>query len=225
MNGTNFFTEKFNRLSAEEIENYHKTVFLEMDGNFVMQTRLEYYGDKLKFLGKDVTIGRRVTFRNPEFISIGDKVTIGDGCVLIAAGPGGITLDEGATLKYGVYLDSESKDEGYIHIGKEVYIGTGCCLHGHKGLEIGDHSLLAQNITITPYSHEYRDRSKIIHAQGGHSRKVTIGRDCYLGMEVCVLYSADIGEGSVIGAGSTVVKSIPPFSVAVGTPARVIKER
>ena len=44
-------------------------------------------------------------------------------------------------------------------------------------------------------------------------------------MNVCILYSADIGEGSVIGSGAVVVKSIPPYSVAVGNPAKVIKIR
>jgi acetyltransferase-like isoleucine patch superfamily enzyme len=44
-------------------------------------------------------------------------------------------------------------------------------------------------------------------------------------MGVCIMYSGDIGDGSVIGAGSVVVKPIPPYSVAVGNPAKVIKER
>jgi acetyltransferase-like isoleucine patch superfamily enzyme len=80
-------------------------------------------------------------------------------------------------------------------------------------------------ITITPYSHKFEDVDKTIISQGGHSRKMTIGRDCYLGMNVSVVYSADIGEGSVIGAGSVVVKTIPPFSVAVGVPAKVMRKR
>lgn len=65
----------------------------------------------------------------------------------------------------------------------------------------------------------------LIIRQGGNTRKVTVGRDCYIGMNVCILYSADIGEGSVIGSGAVVVKSIPPYSVAVGNPAKVIKIR
>ena len=44
-------------------------------------------------------------------------------------------------------------------------------------------------------------------------------------MNVCVLYSADIGEGSVVGSGAVVVKTLPPYSVAVGNPARVIRSR
>ena len=59
----------------------------------------------------------------------------------------------------------------------------------------------------------------------GDLRSEEIGRDVYVGMGVSILYSGDIGDGSVIGAGSTVVKPIPPYSVAVGCPARVIRKR
>ena len=58
-----------------------------------------------------------------------------------------------------------------------------------------------------------------------NAKKVTIGNDCYIGMGVCIMYTGDIGDGSVVGAGSTVVKPIEPYSVAVGCPARVIKKR
>ena len=175
-------------------------------------------------MGKNVKIGCGVKMLNPRYISLGDGVVIDDHCVLMARSEKGITLDEHATLKYGVYLDTENA-EGYITIGKRAYIGTGCCLHAHKGLEIGDESLLAQNITITPYSHKFEDPLKTIISQGGFSRKVSIGRDCYLGMNVSVLWSADIGDGSVIGSGSVVVNPIPPYSIAVGVPAKVIRKR
>lgn len=133
-------------------------------------------------------------------------------------------LGDGVRLEERVYLDTETPS-GYINVGARVYIGTGTTLFGHSGLEIGEHCLLAQNITITPYSHIFDDPNTEIIKQGGHTRKVTIGRDSYLGMNVCVLYSADIGEGSVVGSGAVVVKTLPPFSVAVGNPARVIKKR
>ena len=109
-----------------------------------------------------------------------------------------------------------------LPLSDEVYYKT---LKEVTGLEIGDNSLLAQNITITPYSHIFDDPNKRIWDQGGHMEKVTIGKDCYLGMGVCVMYSGSVGDGSVVGAGSTVVKPIQPYSVAVGTPAKVIKKR
>ena len=84
---------------------------------------------------------------------------------------------------------------------------------------------LLNNIESEQYSHKFDDPEDIIWHQDGHCKKLTIGRDCYLGMSVNVMYSGDIGDGSIIGAGSTVVNPIPSYSVAVGSPAKVIKKR
>ena len=218
------FTELYEKLNAEELELYHRSVFMNMEGEKAEAARFEHYKQTMRFLGDNVRIGRSVNIVNPQFISLGNNVSIGDGCTLIARGEAGICLDDGAALMNRVYLDTETAD-GYIKIGKAVYIGTGCVFYGHSGLEIMDHSLLAQNITITPYSHKFDDPAQTIIVQGGHTRKVTIGRDCYIGMGCCILYCADVHEGSVVGAGSVVVRSIPPYSVAVGVPAKIIRKR
>ncbi len=220
-----FFTNAFNNMDADSKESFYKTVFMNDDSEYAVKLRLEYYRSKFKSMGENVTIGKGVNIINPQYISVGNNVQISDGCTLIARGEQGITLSDGVRLQHRVYLDTERTTDGYIKIGKGVYIGTGTTLFGHMGLEIGDDCLLAQNITLTPYSHIFDDPSRIIYSQGGHCKKVTIGNDVYIGMGCCVMYSGDIGEGSVIGAHSTVVKPIPPYSIAVGTPAKVIKER
>ena len=220
-----FFTEAFEKMDDEARESFYKTVFLNDDSEYAAKVRMDYYKTKLKHMGEDVQIGKGVKFVNPEYISLGDNVRICDDVTLIARGEGGITLGNGVWLNERVYLDTESADTGYIKIEDKVYIGTGTTLFGHKGLEIGDNVLLAQNITLTPYSHIFDDPERNIINQGGHSEKVTIGRDSYIGMGVDIMYSGNIGEGSVVGAGSVVVKSIPPYSVAVGNPAKVIKKR
>ena len=222
---SNFFTIAYAQLTAADLEAYHRAVFLNMEGELAGRKRVEYYRSVLRHVGENVSIGCGVRFVNPQWISLGNNVQVHDRCTLIAHSEKGITLGDGARLKHGVYLDTESAATGSITIGNRVYIGTGCCLHGHSGLEIGDDSLLAQNITITPYSHKFSDPQKITYAQGGHQRKVTLGRDCYIGMNVAILWSADIGEGAVVGAGSVVVQPVPPYAVAVGVPARVVKKR
>ncbi len=221
----NFFENAFNNMDSESRESFYKTVFMNDDSEYAAKLRVEYYKTQFKSMGENVTIGKGVNIVNPQFITVGDNVSIGDGCTLIARGEKGITLSDGVRLQHRVYLDTERREEGYIQIGKGVYIGTGTTLFGHRGLEIGDDCLLAQNITLTPYSHIFDDPNNIIYSQGGHCEKVTIGRDVYIGMRAAVMYSGNIGEGSVIGAGSVVVKPIPPYSVAVGAPAKVIKER
>ena len=221
----NFFTNAFNNMDNESRESFYKTVFMNDDSEYAAKLRLEYYRTKFKSMGENVYIGKGVTIVNPEFITVGNNVEIKNDVTLIARGEGGITLSDGVRLQERVYLDTERVNDGYITIGKGVYIGTGTTLFGHKGLEIGDDCLLAQNITLTPYSHIFDDPNSIIYSQGGHCEKVTIGKDVYIGMRAAVMYSGNIGDGSVIGAGSVVVKPIPPYSVAVGCPAKVIKER
>lgn len=217
-----FFTNAF--AAHPDKESLYRALFMMDTSEYGERMRLEYYKTKFKKMGEGVRIGVGVKIIGEEHISLGDKVRISDGCTLISRGEGGIELADGVRLEERVYLDTERPD-GYIKVGEHVYIGTGTTLFGHCGLEIGDHCLLAQNITITPYSHIFEDPSANIITQGGHSEKVTIGRDSYLGMNVCVLYSADIGEGSVIGSGAVVVKPLPPLSVAVGNPARIIRKR
>lgn len=207
-----------------EKESFYKVVFMNDTSEYGAEVRLDYYKKHLKKMGENVKIGVGVKIVNPESIILEDNVTICDNATLIARNETEIVIGKNTVINDKVYLDTETKG-GYIHIENDVYIGTGTTLFGHKGLEIGDRVLMAQNITLTPYSHIFNDPKDNIINQGGHSKKVIIGRDSYIGMGVCIMYSGDIGEGSVIGAGSVVVKPIPPYSVAVGNPAKVIKER
>lgn len=220
-----FFKKALADMPEAAEESFLMSVFMNDPSSYAEKVRRDYYKTKFKHMGENVHIGVGVKIVNPQYIYVGDNVNIGDHVTLIAAGEGGITLAGNNHLKDRVYLDSERDDTGYIHIGKNVYIGTGTTLFGHMGLEIGDNCLLAQNITLTPYSHKFEDAGQPIAVQGGHCRKVTIGRDCYIGMHSTILYSGDIGEGTVIGSGSVVVKPIPPYSIAVGVPAKVIRKR
>lgn len=220
----NFFTEAFNSMNEKDKESFYKTVFLNDTSEYAAEIRKQYYKKTLKKMGENVKIGAGVKIVNPQNIVIEDNVQICDNATLIARDGTEIIIGKNTVINDRVYLDTEHAG-GYIHIENDVYIGTGTTLFGHEGLEIGDHVLMAQNITLTPYSHIFSNPDTDIITQGGHSKKVVIGRDAYIGMGVCVMYSGDIGEGSVIGSGSVVVKPIPPYSVAVGNPAKVIKDR
>lgn len=220
-----FFTNAFNNMDDEARESFYKTVFMNDDSEYAKTLRIEYYKTKFKKMGENVRIGKGVKIVNPEYISLGDGVIISDHCTLIARGPGGIEIGDYVFIHQRVFMDTETKDRGFIKIGNEAYIGTGTTLFGHVGLEIGEHALLAQNVTCTPCTHIYKDPDDFIINQGTTLRKVTIGKDAYIGMGVDIMYSGDIGEGSVVGSGAVVAKPIPPYSVAVGNPAKVIKER
>lgn len=220
----NYFTDAYKQMNLQELESFYKSVIMNDPSEYAEKIRTEYYLKTMKKMGKNVKIGYGVKIVNPQNISLGNNVKIHDHVTLIARDDTEIIIEDNTRIKDRVYLDTE-REGGYIRIGSDTYIGTGTVLFGHKGLEIGDHVLMAQNITLTPYSHIFSDPDTNIIEQGGHSKKVVIGRDSYIGMGVCIMYSGDIGQGSVIGAGSVVVKPIPPYSVAVGNPAKVIKKR
>ncbi|MCP9456351.1 MAG: acyltransferase [Nitrospira sp.] len=115
--------------------------------------------------------------------------------------------------------------QGFVKIGEQCTVQYGCLLYGVGGLEIGDNTRIAAYTVISPMNHIYQDPSVPIWQQGETAVGIKIGSDVWIGSGSKVLDGVTIGDGSVIGAGSVVTKSIPPFSVAVGVPARVIKQR
>ena len=220
-----FFEKAYLNMDEVAKESFYKTVFMMDDSEYAKKVRLDYYKSVLKYLGECVKIGRNVKIINPQYVSIGNGVEIMDDVTIIARGEGGITIADNVMIGDRVYLDTQTAEWGYINIGKSTYIGTGTIMFGHVGLDIGSDVLIAQSVNLTPYSHKFDDPTKPIKVQGGNMEKVTIGDDVYIGMGCKIMYSGSIGDGSIIGCGSVVNKAIPPYSVAVGVPAKVIKNR
>lgn len=104
-------------------------------------------------------------------------------------------------------------------------IGSHGIIYGESGVVIGDDVLMAPQGMIVPYQQVFASRDKPIRDQGGLTAKVIVDDDVYLGMAVRVLLGVTIGRGAVVSAGAVVTKDVPPYAVAVGVPARVIRYR
>lgn len=111
-----------------------------------------------------------------------------------------------------------------VTIGDRVGFNYGCYVNGYGGLTIGDRSIFGPYTMIHTANHEM-DLGSPIQDQGWASGHVTVGPDCWIGMGVSILPGVRIGEGCVVGAGSVVAKDLPDFSIAVGNPAKVIRDR
>jgi acetyltransferase-like isoleucine patch superfamily enzyme len=111
-----------------------------------------------------------------------------------------------------------------VTIGDRVGFNYGCYVNGYGGLTIGDRSIFGPYTMIHTANHEM-DLGAPIQDQGWASGHVTVGPDCWIGMGVSILPGVRIGEGCVVGAGSVVAKDLPDFSIAVGNPAKVIRDR
>jgi acetyltransferase-like isoleucine patch superfamily enzyme len=107
---------------------------------------------------------------------------------------------------------------GSIQIGKNVAINSFARLFGHGGITVGDNSQIGPGATLTTTSHDM-DKGMAVTF-----RPITIGEWSWVGANAIILPGITIGKHVVIGAGSVVTKDIPDYSVAVGSPAKVIKQ-
>ncbi|MDQ6648757.1 MAG: acyltransferase [Actinomycetota bacterium] len=148
-------------------------------------------------------------------------------------------------LGKGVEIDAR-RDYGRIVLGRWVHIGNGNALRCHEGnLRIGDKCVFGKDNTVNCYldiefgaavivadwvyicdfDHAFADVTRPIKDQGIVKSPVRIGPDVWVGTKATVLRGTSIGQGSVISAHCLVNVDVPAYSVAVGVPVRVVRNR
>ncbi|MDD5261012.1 MAG: acyltransferase [Methylacidiphilales bacterium] len=128
----------------------------------------------------------------------------------------GVMLDEKVTL----LSTGEKREAPRIILHSGTYINRYTMLDATEKIELGEKCLIGPFCYITDHDHD-------LEKGAGHfvSRPVIIRDGCWIGAHVTVLKGVEIGENSIVGAGSVVTRSLPPGCVAAGNPARVIKQR
>jgi acetyltransferase-like isoleucine patch superfamily enzyme len=123
-----------------------------------------------------------------------------------------------------------------IVIGKEVAFGEKINIDATNsyGIYIGNNVSIAQGTYMRSANHNFNSTNVVIQLQGHHASEIeynkdffsiVIENDVWIGANAIILSGAHIGEGSVIGAGSLISRNIPPYSIVVGNPGRVIGNR
>lgn len=113
-------------------------------------------------------------------------------------------------------------DYGYnIEIGENFYANVNCVILDGARVVFGDNVFVAPNCGFYTAGHPFDPRQRNVGLE--YARPIMVGNNVWIGAHVCVLPGVTIGDNCVIGAGSVVVKSIPPDSLAVGNPCRVIR--
>jgi maltose O-acetyltransferase len=131
------------------------------------------------------------------------------------------THGTGVVVREGVHIDRP----GLLVMGDNVSINRRCVINAEGGIHIGDDVLVGPGVILYSQNHRFGSIDRPIRAQGYAKVPVVIEADVWLAAGVIVLPGVTVGRGSVIGAGSVVTKDVPPGSVAVGNPARVIRSR
>lgn len=149
--------------------------------------------------------------RNKRYIAIGDGFTCGFGCRLEA-----FPTDINNNLCIRIGRNVQLND--YVHIGAvgSITIGDDVLMASKIYISDHNHGNYDKQFSDSPFSNPI-DRKPIV-------KPVIIGDRVWIGESCCILPGVTIGEGSIIGALSVVTKDIPPFSVAVGSPAKVVKK-
>jgi acetyltransferase-like isoleucine patch superfamily enzyme len=147
------------------------------------------------------------TLYNEHYIHVGSGTMIGPHCTLSAGMmPGQICITDPV-----------------VSIGDRCLIGKGSAVVGHFSITIGNDVWTGHNVYITDQNHGYEDVTRPIGTQSMPEKPVTIGDGSWIGYGSVVLPGASIGDHVVIGANSVVTGDIPSYSVAVGSPAKVIR--
>jgi acetyltransferase-like isoleucine patch superfamily enzyme len=111
---------------------------------------------------------------------------------------------------------------GDVIMGEKVLVGVGAKLTGP--ITLGNNILLAQNVLMSGLNHDFEDPSVPIVNQGFSVAEIVVEDGVWIGGGAIITAGVHIGRNAVVGAGAVVTKDVPPYSVAIGNPAKVVKQ-
>lgn len=172
------------------------------------KNQVRWYGKKRKFrrVGNNVHLEFPAKILTPDKIEIGDNVFIAENAILEVWGD-----NPDACISIGNNVCISSR----IHIGciNKVTIASGVLIAGNVLIEDHFHG------DVSSSEADIEPNKRILKSRG----EISIGENVWIGENVVIMPGVSIGRGCVIGANSTVTKSIPDYAVAAGSPAKIIR--
>ena len=175
-------------------------------------------------IGHKTVFGKDITIRHPSKIKLGSNVVIDDNCVLDAKGED----NDGITIGNNVFIGRNTIiycKYGSIWLEDEVNLSSNCQVFSSNQLTIGRGTMVgAYSYFLSGGEYDINDPTPFAQQSGMKTKgELTVGANTWIGARVTVLDAASIGENCVIGAGSVVNKPIPPYTLALGVPAKPIR--
>lgn len=163
---------------------------------------------KFKYLGME--IGKNTYIGKVEVGYAYEQISIGDFCSI-----------ENST---NFMIPNYDSNQLSVIIGNNVYLGSGCHFNIGKQIRIGSNCMIASGCSFIDNNHGTM-KDQLLREQLGKFSSIQIEEDCWLGANVIVLKGVTIGKGAIVAAGAVVNKSIPPYEIWGGVPAKKISQR
>lgn len=155
-------------------------------------------------------LGQNVSFQNKEYISFGENVVIGDSSKLLCT---------------YTYHGENLPEKPRLVIGDNFHCTRNLTIQCAYKVEIRRNVLMSSDIFIIDYNHGMSPEAvNYLENKLELSSGVVIDEGAWIGNGVTILGSVTIGKKAIVGAGSVVTKDIPPYCIAAGNPAKVIKK-
>ena len=167
---------------------------------------------------------QRLLRKGKQFPGLGSGAYVDPGVQI--TGLGCVEVGEGAVIGEGSWLNVNDRQPGNkaISIGKYTFVGRRAFFTCGSRITVRPYCVLGPECHFVGASHVFADPFQPFLVTGVTSEGViSVGANCFLGARVTLLADCEIGFGSVIGASAVVRGAVPPLSIAVGNPARVIK--
>jgi len=186
--------------------------------------RSKLYPRLIGRVGRNVTFGVNVVLRHPHKIVIGDNVVVDDNCCLDAKG----TTNEGIRIGSGVFVGRNtilSCKNGDIVIDDNANVGFNVEVFSAGRVRVGKDVLIAAYTYLVGGDHLFDRVDVPVLYQGRTAQGIEVDDNVWLGAHVVVSDGSRVGRDAIVGAGAVVRGEIPPFAIAAGVPARVIRDR
>jgi acetyltransferase-like isoleucine patch superfamily enzyme len=145
-----------------------------------------------------------------------------EGNVLEALREGRLEVGEGTLFEPGVWITAPG--HARVRIGDGTFLNRGVMVAAVELVDIGSHCMFANGCFVTDGNHRFDDPERPVPWQGFTTKGPTrVGDNTWCGANVVITSGVTVGERCVIGANSVLTEDLPPFSIAAGAPARVLR--
>jgi len=197
-------------------------------GALGMYLRSKLYPGLLRRVGRGTVFGAHVTLRSPWRVAIGERAVIDNNVSLDARSEEDVSISIGdeTILSRNTIIACKG---GSVRLGRDVGVGANCTFHVYTGnrIVVGDHVLIAPHCYFAGAAGYRTERTDIpiveqpLDLRGG----ITVEENVWIGAHTTIMDGVTVGHDAIIGAGSVVLKDVPPYGVAVGVPAKVVRDR